>query len=43
MAEETVCMWGRIAQEFLKQVVIFCFFPKQWKFVFFVGLFPDFG
>jgi len=44
MAEEMVCMWGQIAQEFLKQVVIFFFFLNQWGFVFFfMVLFPDFG
>ena len=43
MAEKMVCMWGWIAQEFLKQVVIFFFFPKQWRFVFFfMALFLDF-
>jgi len=44
MAEEMVCMWGQIAQEFLKQVVIFFFFLDQQSFVsFFMALFPDFG
>ena len=32
MAEEMVCMWGQIMQEFLKWVVIF----------FFIVLLPDF-
>ena len=38
-------MWGRIAQEFLKRVVIFFFFLlDQRGFVFFfTALFPDFG